>query len=252
MLSKKVIYEDSNSVFNPRSAAGDIKSQVIQRAKFARKVPLTDDPQGPYTLGFQKRDEEIPNLNPRDSKMDLLNELARSIHSKRKDLGPHVALSFHAGQIRVAVNRGKSGSTISHEDLISLTHESMQGYNPSKLDANTRKWFEKYHKDGLNIKSLDHENTGIEIPKDQTVHGEQFIARDVINHDQMAVGDLEPGQYRGQNGIKEAPPNAKKVVRIGGVLDDCALCHIDHHGVPMKTGEKTAAGNSRIFRTPRL
>jgi len=235
-------------------AAFRATSDPIQRVTTTAPVPKDiQGVQGAYVHGFSVNNGDV-HEDPMDMKMHLLNALSHQIQAQNNDFAPHVALSFHAGIVRVAVNRGHAGSGATNQELedATLTVLQTQAGHMAGIPAQIQPWFNKYYNGGHPvIRALNHDDVGIAIPQGRTVHAEQLVSRDVVNQEQAAaaIAPLAANTYRAQGGqIKPIPAGHKKVVRIGGMLEDCAFCHIDHHGAPVVLGH-TQAGNPRLART---
>jgi hypothetical protein len=253
-IAQRKRQEMMNNHFAASKSVAQLKT--LQRVKFTTHVPIAPDAGAPYSLGFHEGGGAVTG-NALDEKMVLLHRLSAVIQASNAAFAPHVALSFHAGAVRVAVNRGTSGSAATLDQLRVATNAAMQGAADyvATLSPKTQAWFAKYYKAGHPvIHSLSHATPGIgmALPEHGTIHAEQFISKHVALTEATAAAaaeaPLDPGQYRGEAGIKAAPAGSRKVVRIGGMLDDCALCHIDHHGAPFQAGEPTAH-NPRLART---
>lgn len=216
---------------------------IVQRATFTKIESGTLD--GKAAHKYQFIDGKNVHVDRNDGKMVLLHDLSNLIAKKDSgNMGPHVALSFHAGIIRVAINRGKSGGSVTSENLTKYTKQVMtavSGNYAGKIDK-VSKWFNSYYNNGNpNIIAVG----GDYVSDEHTRHAEQFVAEHIIEAEKKK-DQLEDGKYYGKGDVvKTAPEGASKVVRIGGQLEDCFWCHFDHFGMPIESGETTNSGNPR-------
>lgn len=278
------------STTNPRTEGLALEELTILKQAVNENGALLQEPLCKWGEHVQIAQEDGISVGADGYKNDVLNFLGRNIHDiiigEGLECGPHVALSFIAKKLYIAINtpnaaQSSSNSMIKPEALLKFAVNIIREVpvaEPGTSESLVRELSNRYL---LQIKNAVEQGAISVISSDElpshgdehlgTVHGEMLIAEFLRSAQNPAgtqiattaltpkiaafleVGKLDEAKFAtAMEPIKtklalderqKKHPGAMRVIRFGGTLCDCKLCHAKFHGL---AGQLKSGRGSRM------